>query len=73
MCTNAIQVPVKYRKTLSGAVMRSRDITASFNNYEITKCDTYTLLTEVRYKILQRRETTYLALNQMLLINTESK
>ena len=37
MCTNAIQVPVKYRKSLSGVVLRFRvflDISALFNDHE---------------------------------------
>ena len=69
MCTNAIQVPVKYRKTLIGVVLWSSAffrIAASFNDYDYT-------FTEVRYGILQRREAAYLVLNWMLLTNTESK
>ena len=31
------------------------------------------MVTEVRYRILQKRETTYLVLNRMLLTNTEQK
>ena len=38
MCTNAIQISVKYRKSLTGVVLRSRvffDNTPSLNDYEI--------------------------------------